>query len=176
MARPSLEAAALLGRRTAEMHLALSIPADAPAFAAEPFTQEDLERDARRIEAQVASTMEALKLKLPTLDDPTTDTAGLLLSRRLELIARSRAITDFIAAGQRIRIHGDYHLGQTLRVAGAATGPETEPAARSGDFVLLDFEGEPARSLAERRQKQSPPQRRSRHDSFVFLRGSCGAQ
>jgi maltose alpha-D-glucosyltransferase/alpha-amylase len=156
LARASLEAAALLGRRTAEMHLALSIPADAPAFAAEPFTQEDLERDARRIETQVASTMEALKLKLPTLDDPTTDTAGLLLSRRLELITRSRAITDFIAAGQRIRIHGDYHLGQILRVASAATGPEAEPAARSGDFVLLDFEGEPARSLAERRQKQSP--------------------
>jgi maltose alpha-D-glucosyltransferase/alpha-amylase len=156
LARTSLEAAALLGRRTAEMHLALSIPADAPAFSAEPFTQEDLERDAHRIEAQIASTMEALKLKLPTLDDPTTDTAGLLLSRRLELIARSRAITDFIAAGQRIRIHGDYHLGQTLRVAGASTGPETEPAARTGDFVLLDFEGEPARPLAERRQKQSP--------------------
>jgi maltose alpha-D-glucosyltransferase/alpha-amylase len=50
--------------------------------------------------------------------------------------------------GQRIRIHGDYHLGQTLRTAPTAGKP--------GDFVLLDFEGEPARLLAERRQKQSP--------------------
>ena len=49
----ALEAAALLGRRTAEMHLALAIHTDDPAFAAEPFTPEDLSRDARRIEAQI---------------------------------------------------------------------------------------------------------------------------
>ena len=54
------------------------------------------------------------------------------------------------AAGQRIRIHGDYHLGQTLRT-GAKDG-----AAAEGDFILLDFEGEPARPLSQRRRKQSP--------------------
>jgi maltose alpha-D-glucosyltransferase/alpha-amylase len=71
----------------------------------------------------------------------------LLLSRRRELIRRAHAIEGMEAAGKRIRIHGDYHLGQTLR---------TEGEDRAGDFVLLDFEGEPARPLAERRQKQSP--------------------
>jgi maltose alpha-D-glucosyltransferase/alpha-amylase len=156
LARTSLEAAAMLGQRTAEMHLALSIPADAPAFAAETFTQDDLVEDARRIEAQITSALEALKLKLTTFDDPTTDAAGLLLSRRRELIARSREISDFIAAGQRIRIHGDYHLGQTLRVATTSGGVDRDASTRTGDFVLLDFEGEPARPLADRRRKQSP--------------------
>jgi maltose alpha-D-glucosyltransferase/alpha-amylase len=68
----------------------------------------------------------------------------------LELIERSRSIADLTAAGQRIRIHGDYHLGQTLRVA-----PKND-AVGSGDFILLDFEGEPARPLSQRRRKQSP--------------------
>jgi maltose alpha-D-glucosyltransferase / alpha-amylase len=149
----SLEAAALLGRRTAEMHLALATPTDDPAFAAEPFNAEDLARDAQRIDAQITSTLEALKIKLSTLKDLTADDAALLLSRRIDLFARANAITASNAGGQRIRIHGDYHLGQTLRT-GEASGEQAERTG--GDFVLLDFEGEPARPLAERRQKQSP--------------------
>ena len=143
----SLEAAALLGRRTAEMHLALATPTSDSAFAAEAFTGEDLARDASRIDAQITSTLEALKIKLSTLKDLIADDAALLLSRRIDLFARANAITSIAAGGMRIRIHGDYHLGQTLR---------TESGDASGDFVLLDFEGEPARLLAERRQKQSP--------------------
>jgi maltose alpha-D-glucosyltransferase/alpha-amylase len=152
----ALQAAALLGQRTAEMHLALATPTSDPAFAAEPFTLEDLARDAHRIVDQVTSTLEALKIKLSTLKDLAADDAGLLLSRRIDLFARANAITATTAGGQRIRIHGDYHLGQTLRTA---KGPQEQPAESgidSGDFVLLDFEGEPARLLAERRQKQSP--------------------
>jgi maltose alpha-D-glucosyltransferase / alpha-amylase len=78
------------------------------------------------------------------LTEITADQAALVLSRRLELFARARAIASATpsAAGQRIRIHGDYHLGQVLR--------------SRGDYVILDFEGEPARSLHERRDKQSP--------------------
>jgi maltose alpha-D-glucosyltransferase/alpha-amylase len=138
----ALQAAALLGQRTAEMHLALAAPTDNPAIAAEPFTPAHLSADARRIDAQITSTLEALKMRLSTLKDLIADDAGLLLSRRIDLFARAHAIVSPSAAGQRIRIHGDYHLGQILR--------------SNGDFVLLDFEGEPARSLAERRQKQSP--------------------
>jgi maltose alpha-D-glucosyltransferase/alpha-amylase len=177
-AGPSLAAAALLGQRTAEMHLALAIPTEDPAFAAEPFTAENLNRDARRIEAQITAALEALKAKLPTLTDVIADDAALLLSRRRELFARVKAITTSDVAGQRIRIHGDYHLGQTLRTPAPLDNPDSAKgtgfspyisaakstgalapegtAADSGDFVLLDFEGEPARPLAERRQKQSP--------------------
>ncbi len=148
-AQSTLQAAALLGRRTAEMHLALSSSVDLPAFAPEPMTAGDLGSDAERIEAQVKSTLEALKLKLAALDDATTDRAALLLSRRPELILRARSIAALAPSGQRIRIHGDYHLGQTLRTADAKS-PD------GGDFVLIDFEGEPARPIQERRRKQSP--------------------
>ena len=134
------------------MHLALASPTDDPAFAAEPFTAEDLAQDAHRIEAQIVSALEALKLKIATLDDPITDDAAQVLSRRVELLGRAHAIMSVKAAGQRIRIHGDYHLGQMLRTHGR----EAKDGTESGDFVLLDFEGEPARPLAERRQKQSP--------------------
>jgi maltose alpha-D-glucosyltransferase/alpha-amylase len=99
------------------------------------------------------------------LDEPTSDAAGLLLSKRPDLIARSRSIAMSTASGLRIRIHGDYHLGQTLRTGDkqAANSPAdtrikgtTNGESGTGDFVLLDFEGEPARTLAERRHKQSP--------------------
>jgi maltose alpha-D-glucosyltransferase / alpha-amylase len=148
----ALEAAALLGRRTAEMHLAFAIPTDDPSFAAEPFTVEDLSRDARRIEAQIAATLDALRAKMPFLPDTIADDAALLLSRRRQLITQAHAIETGNASGKRIRIHGDYHLGQTLRTVSVADGTNSE----TGDFVLLDFEGEPARPLAERRQKQCP--------------------
>ena len=152
-ARESLEAAALLGKRTAEMHLALSSRTDFPAFAPEPVTHNNLKQDAERIEAQIKSALDALKQKIPTLDEQPSGTAGLLLSRRKELIAKARSLAALDPSGQRIRIHGDYHLGQTLRTAGTGAN---QNATGTGDFVILDFEGEPARPLSERRRKQSP--------------------
>ena len=76
--------------------------------------------------------------------DHVLDDAARLLARRRDLLtATDRFATgDPAGYGQRIRIHGDYHLGQILRA--------------KNDFVILDFEGEPARSLTERRRKQSP--------------------
>jgi len=143
----TMEAAALLGRHTAEMHLALSTPTDDRAFSPEPFTAEDLVRDARRIAIEISTALDALRARLPGLTDMIADDAALLLSRRRELIRRVHKIEGMQASGKRIRIHGDYHLGQTLR-----TSEDNEP----GDFVMLDFEGEPARPVAERRRKQSP--------------------
>jgi len=148
----SMQAAGLLGQRTAEMHMALATPTDDRAFAAEPFTAEDLARDADRIEAQAGSAFDALRRKLADLDEATADDAARLLTRRQEILARARDLVQLKAAGRRIRIHGDYHLGQTLHLAEYPA----DPNAKQGDFVLLDFEGEPARPLAERRRKQSP--------------------
>jgi maltose alpha-D-glucosyltransferase/alpha-amylase len=150
IAPEAMAAAALLGRRTAEMHLALSCSSDNPAFAPEPCSPDDLETDAGLIEVQIRSALEALKSKFSTLDESASDDAGLLLSKRRELVERSRSIVKLPSAGQRIRIHGDYHLGQTLRTVGR------DGTASGGDFVLLDFEGEPARPLSQRRRKQSP--------------------
>ena len=154
-ARESLEAAGLLGKRTAEMHLALSRHANVPAFAPEPMTREDLTGEAERIQVQIKTALEALKQKIPTLDEPTSDTAGLLLSRRPDLMARARSLAALVAGGQRIRIHGDYHLGQTLRTGGASGDEEATLASSTGDFVILDFEGEPARSVEERQNSAS---------------------
>jgi maltose alpha-D-glucosyltransferase/alpha-amylase len=141
----SLDAAALLGRRTAELHLALSTPTRNPSFQPAPITAEALAADTSRIHAQIVRSLDALKRAFNTLpDESTTDAAALILTRRVELFTRAHAITEIppAEAGQRIRIHGDYHLGQLLRAR--------------GDYIILDFEGEPARPLAERRAKQSP--------------------
>ena len=137
-----LGAAALLGQRTAEMHLALATGTTDEAFAAEPFTADDLSVDAWRIDAQINSTLNALRSGMQGLKDLTADDAATILSRRIELFARAHAITSGQSSGKRIRIHGDYHLGQILR--------------SKNDFVILDFEGEPARTLEERRRKQCP--------------------
>ncbi len=152
-ARTSLNAAALLGHRTAEMHLALSGSTENEAFAPEPFTHDDFAQEAQRIEAQIRSNLDVLRRNLAMLDDATSDVAALVLSRRMNLIHRLNQIAGLPPAGQRIRIHGDLHLGQTLRTVPASKAGRN---AEAGDFVLLDFEGEPARPLTERRQKQSP--------------------
>ena len=108
------------------------------------YKRQDLVEEADRIDAQLVRSLEALKRGMSHLTETTADNAALVLSRRIELSARARNIASAnpAHAGQRTRIHGDYHLGQVLRAR--------------GDFVILDFEGEPARSLAARRAKQSP--------------------
>ncbi len=138
----SLDAAALLGRRTAEMHIALATETNDDAFQAEAVTPVDLQADADRITDQIAATLTALRSAMPQLTDETADQAALVLSQRVQLFAKAKALVREEPSGKRIRIHGDFHLGQVLRA--------------KNDFVLLDFEGEPARPLAERRKKQCP--------------------
>jgi maltose alpha-D-glucosyltransferase/alpha-amylase len=137
-----LDSAAKLGKRTAEMHLALaSDPAD-PAFAPEPLTPADLEALSSSLRGHAADVFEILKGSLSSLPDEIVEQAALVLGQRRRLLARFGGLDSMNLQAARTRIHGDYHLGQVLWV--------------ESDFVILDFEGEPARPLAERRLKQSP--------------------
>jgi maltose alpha-D-glucosyltransferase/alpha-amylase len=137
-------AAKLLGQRTGEMHRALATPSKDPAFASERTDEAALGRDADRLSAQIATAVHAIKNRFSTLPDELLGAAATLLSQQKEMYAVANALRQLpcFRAGIRTRIHGDYHLGQVLRT--------------QNDFVLLDFEGEPARSLEERRAKQSP--------------------
>ncbi len=138
----SLDAATTLGRRTGEMHVALASGHADPAFTSERLTSEDLERLSGHLREHAKSAFDDLKQNLSRLPDECVDLAGLVLACRRQLIDRFRRLERMPAGGLRIRIHGDYHLGQVLCV--------------ENDYVILDFEGEPARPLSERRSKQSP--------------------
>ena len=132
----------LLGERTAELHIALAsgrgeglragaVLGALPAVA----LRLDAHRSPRRTSA-------LLRQRLHALPEAVRPAAEWVLAAEEPILDRFRRLTSRKLAAERIRTHGDYHLGQVLY-----TGK---------DFVILDFEGEPARSLSERRLKRSP--------------------
>jgi predicted trehalose synthase len=123
----ALDALRRLGRRTGELHLALASPTSEPAFGSEPIDGDDIATWTAAVGRQVAAARAAAPGRgLP--DVPPAAAAAL----------------GGLRGAAKIRHHGDFHLGQTLCV-------------RDGeDFMLIDFEGEPLRPLAERRRKHTP--------------------
>jgi maltokinase len=129
-----LERVRRLGQVTGEMHRCLGSDANDPAFAAETPSVEAL----GLLTATVDEEIERVFLTLPDDDERLEP----ILGRGEEVREQLRLLTHAGAAGKIIRTHGDYHLGQTLWA--------------DDTWVIIDFEGEPMRSLAERRRKRSP--------------------
>jgi maltose alpha-D-glucosyltransferase/alpha-amylase len=139
---PYLVAAGQMGQRTAEMHIALSSDVDDPNFAPESFSshyQRSLYQSMRNLTAQI---LPLLRKRLRVLSEEVREEAKQVLDQENKILKRFQSVLNRKITAMRIRVHGDYHLGQVL-----STGK---------DFVIIDFEGEPAHSLSARRIKRSP--------------------
>jgi|RhiMethySRZTD1v2_1073278.scaffolds.fasta_scaffold99913_2 maltokinase len=120
-----------LGQRVGELHRVLASDDTDPAFAPEPIHQEDLQRWSSSIVGELGVTLALAASRFPHLAD-----------RQDALTERAKALASLAPSGQKIRQHGDLHLGQALW-----TGD---------DWMVIDFEGEPARPYAARREKHTP--------------------
>jgi len=137
-----LELVKTLATRTAELHRALATPTDDEAFSPEPIRPEDVSAWLKNVQGEARKTLEMLAERLGQLPAAIVPEAEFLLSRRDTLLKRIAEAVPDAPQGLKTRHHGDYHLGQVL--------------LKRNDFIIVDFEGEPARPLAERRIKHSP--------------------
>ncbi|HEX6157643.1 MAG TPA: putative maltokinase, partial [Burkholderiales bacterium] len=125
----------VLATRTAELHRAFALRTGDPAFEPEPLGAQDFDAWKAKVREEAADTLALVQKSAP-------DKAQPLLAQRDRLLALIDACAAPKGASLRTRHHGDYHLGQVL--------------IANNDFVIIDFEGEPSRPLADARRKHSP--------------------
>ncbi|MGH8046802.1 MAG: maltose alpha-D-glucosyltransferase, partial [Chthoniobacterales bacterium] len=130
-----------LAQRTAEMHLAMASDRTDPAFRPEPFSALYQRSVYQSMRNGLRRTFQLLAKQRKNLTGEALADAEAMLAREKEILDRMARVMGRKIAAEKIRIHGDYHLGQVLD-----TGR---------DFVIIDFEGEPSRPISERRLKRS---------------------
>jgi maltose alpha-D-glucosyltransferase / alpha-amylase len=131
-----------IGRRLGEMHAVLALDTNDPAFAPERASAADAVNWAKKAEERLQKAFETIALFKNWERPSDRERAQKLLGERDDLIAAVHSFSKWGAGTLKTRIHGDFHLGQVL--------------VASGDIYIIDFEGEPAISITERRAKASP--------------------
>lgn len=134
--------AGLLGQRLGEMHNVLAAPTSNPDFKPQVTSIKDSQGWAKQVGAQIERALQLLKQHQSQLNPADQALVTQLLAQKKAIASHVQDLAKATVGGLRIRVHGDLHLGQVLVV--------------KGDAYLIDFEGEPARPLHERRGKHSP--------------------
>jgi len=131
----------LLGKRTGLLHRALASSKEDEGFRPEPFTALYQRSIFQSMKSLVKSVFDLLSENLSALSDNIRNQAQEILDSKKIIMEKMSEVTVKKINAMKIRIHGDFHLGQVM-----FTGK---------DFIFIDFEGEPARPLSERRLKRS---------------------
>jgi maltose alpha-D-glucosyltransferase/alpha-amylase len=134
-----LDLAALLGKRTAEMHVALASNVDDAGFAPEPYSTLDRRSKYQSVRNLVGKTVRLLRDNIARLPAEVVDAGRRLVGGQDQVLKVFEPYLGHRLSGMRMRTHGDYHLEQVLY-----TGK---------DFVIIDFDGPPTETLADRRRK-----------------------
>jgi maltose alpha-D-glucosyltransferase/alpha-amylase len=132
----------VLAVRTAELHRALARPTSDAAFSPQALTRADIDGYRQRALEQARAALDLLSAAPDAVPAADRERANAVLAQREQITQRIEACAKAAAQGMKIRIHGDYHLGQVL--------------VTRNDFVIIDFEGEPGHDLQQRRAKHSP--------------------